>query len=269
MIEGGGLGVFAPEEVGPLDVQVANGVVDVRRGRRGRGRRRRPAVRRLLRRRDRAGGRCRRQEALRDVVPREPAAGLRRAGRHRRPRRRRFGARAAGRLRPRHGHGAGADRGEARSASSPTTRRTSPAPIDADGADKAARFLQLCDAHDLPVLFLCDTPGIMVGPGGGEDRPRCATPARLFVTGASLDGAVRHDRAAQGLRPRRPGDGGRQLQGAAVLRRLADGRVRRHGARGRGAPRLPQGARGHRRPRGPGGARSRRWSTACTSTARR
>ena len=36
--------------------------------------------------------------------------------------------------------------------------------IDADGADKAARFLQLCDAHDLPVIFLCDTPGFMVGP---------------------------------------------------------------------------------------------------------
>jgi len=36
--------------------------------------------------------------------------------------------------------------------------------IDSDGADKAARFMQLCDAFDLPLLFLCDTPGIMVGP---------------------------------------------------------------------------------------------------------
>ena len=35
---------------------------------------------------------------------------------------------------------------------------------DSDGADKATRFMQLCDAHDLPLLFLCDTPGIMVGP---------------------------------------------------------------------------------------------------------
>ena len=32
--------------------------------------------------------------------------------------------------------------------------------IDADGADKAARFMQLCDAFDLPLLFLCDTPGL-------------------------------------------------------------------------------------------------------------
>ena len=36
--------------------------------------------------------------------------------------------------------------------------------IDSDAADKAARFMQLCDAFDLPIVFLCDTPGIMVGP---------------------------------------------------------------------------------------------------------
>src|SRR5205823_9497806 len=36
--------------------------------------------------------------------------------------------------------------------------------IDRDGADKAARFMQLCDAFDLPLLFLCDTLGMMVGP---------------------------------------------------------------------------------------------------------
>ena len=57
--------------------------------------------------------------------------------------------------------------------------------IDADGADKAARFLQLCDAFDLPVLFLCDTPGIMVGPEI-EKRALVRHAARLFVVGASL-----------------------------------------------------------------------------------
>ena len=36
--------------------------------------------------------------------------------------------------------------------------------IDADAADKASRFMQLCDAHDLPIISLCDTPGFMVGP---------------------------------------------------------------------------------------------------------
>src|SRR5205823_9117169 len=36
--------------------------------------------------------------------------------------------------------------------------------IDSPAADKAARFMQLCDAHDVPLVFLCDTPGNMVGP---------------------------------------------------------------------------------------------------------
>jgi acetyl-CoA carboxylase carboxyltransferase component len=57
--------------------------------------------------------------------------------------------------------------------------------IDSDGADKAARFLQLCDAHDVPVLFLCDTPGIMVGPDA-ETTGLVRHASRLFVTGASL-----------------------------------------------------------------------------------
>ena len=57
--------------------------------------------------------------------------------------------------------------------------------LDADGADKAARFLQLCDAHGLPVLSLVDTPGFLVGP----EAERTATVrhcARLFVVGPSL-----------------------------------------------------------------------------------
>jgi acetyl-CoA carboxylase carboxyltransferase component len=57
--------------------------------------------------------------------------------------------------------------------------------IDADAADKAARFLQLCDAFELPVLFLCDTPGFMVGP----DAERTATVrhfARMFLAGANV-----------------------------------------------------------------------------------
>ena len=57
--------------------------------------------------------------------------------------------------------------------------------IDADGADKAARFLQLCDAFDLPVVFLCDTPGIMVGPEA-EQTALVRHVSRLFVTGANV-----------------------------------------------------------------------------------
>lgn len=36
--------------------------------------------------------------------------------------------------------------------------------IDSDGSTKAARFVSLCDAFDIPLLVLCDTPGLMVGP---------------------------------------------------------------------------------------------------------
>jgi len=57
--------------------------------------------------------------------------------------------------------------------------------IDSDGADKAARFLQLCDAHDIPILFLCDTPGFMVGPEA-EKSAQVRHFSRLFVIGASL-----------------------------------------------------------------------------------
>nr|WP_090069347.1 carboxyl transferase domain-containing protein [Lentzea flaviverrucosa] len=57
--------------------------------------------------------------------------------------------------------------------------------IDADAADKCARFLQLADAFDIPVVSLCDTPGFMVGP----DAERTATVrhlTRMVVTGANL-----------------------------------------------------------------------------------
>ncbi|MGZ4432004.1 MAG: carboxyl transferase domain-containing protein, partial [Gaiellales bacterium] len=57
--------------------------------------------------------------------------------------------------------------------------------IDSPGADKAARFLQLCDAHDLPVLYLCDTPGFMVGPQA-ERSAQVRHFSRMFVTAASM-----------------------------------------------------------------------------------
>src|ERR1700761_3829007 len=57
--------------------------------------------------------------------------------------------------------------------------------IDSNGADKGARFLQLCDAFDIPVLSLIDCPGIMVGP----DVERTALVrhcTRLFNVGANM-----------------------------------------------------------------------------------
>ncbi|HMI93894.1 MAG TPA: carboxyl transferase domain-containing protein, partial [Polyangiales bacterium] len=57
--------------------------------------------------------------------------------------------------------------------------------IDADEADKAARFMQLCDAFDLPILFLCDTPGFMVGPEA-EKTAQVRHFSRMFVVAASM-----------------------------------------------------------------------------------
>jgi acetyl-CoA carboxylase carboxyltransferase component len=184
MIEGGGLGVFAPEDVGPLHVQVPNGVVDLVAADEA------EAV--DLARRYLATfaapvqppGPAAPAEALRDLIPenrlqvydvRSVIAAL---------------ADTGSVLELRAGFGPGMvtalARVEGRAlgivANNPVHLAGA---IDSDGADKASRFLQLCDAFDLPVLFLCDTPGIMVGP----DAERSGTvrhASRLFVTGASL-----------------------------------------------------------------------------------
>ena len=124
--------------------------------------------------------------------------------------------------------------------------------IDAPAADKAARFLQLCDAFDLPVLFLCDTPGFMVGP----DAERTATVrhfARLFVTGANLTVPV-------GTIVLRKGYGlGAQAMAAGSFKApqftvaWPTSEFGGDGARGRGQARAAARARGDR---GPGRARA-------------
>lgn len=57
--------------------------------------------------------------------------------------------------------------------------------IDANSADKASRFIQLCDAYDIPIVSLCDTPGFMVGPDA-EHSAQVRHFGRMFVTGASV-----------------------------------------------------------------------------------
>ncbi|MGI4812371.1 MAG: carboxyl transferase domain-containing protein [Janthinobacterium lividum] len=57
--------------------------------------------------------------------------------------------------------------------------------IDADAADKAARFMQLCDAFDIPLLSLCDTPGFMVGPAA-ESTALVRHVSRMFITAANI-----------------------------------------------------------------------------------
>jgi len=57
--------------------------------------------------------------------------------------------------------------------------------IDSDGADKGARFMQLCDAFDIPILSLMDCPGIMVGPEA-EKTALVRHALRMFNTGANI-----------------------------------------------------------------------------------
>ncbi|PNU18628.1 carbamoyl-phosphate synthase large subunit [Geothermobacter hydrogeniphilus] len=57
--------------------------------------------------------------------------------------------------------------------------------IDADAGDKIARFIQLCDAHDIPIISLCDTPGFMVGPEA-EKQATVRHISRIFVHAANM-----------------------------------------------------------------------------------
>ncbi len=66
-------------------------------------------------------------------------------------------------LRPKHHHVLRAHRRRERRASSRTSRCTSGGILDNDSADKAAHFIQICDAFNVPLVFLQDVPGFMVG----------------------------------------------------------------------------------------------------------
>ncbi|MGW4843358.1 carboxyl transferase domain-containing protein [Nocardia brasiliensis] len=57
--------------------------------------------------------------------------------------------------------------------------------IDAPAADKLSAFLRLCDAHGLPIVSLCDTPGFMVGPEAEKDATVTKF-SRLFIDAADL-----------------------------------------------------------------------------------
>lgn len=189
MIEGGGLGVYRPEEVGPLSVQVPNGVVDVAVANEA------EAVR--VAREYLAYFTYGANDAATHGSWRAPDPRLLR---HAVPenRRRAYDVRRAiegiadtdAVLELRRGFGVGIITALVRVEGRPMgLLANNPGhlggAIDRDAADKAERFLRLCDAFGLPVVSLCDTPGFMVGP----DAERTATVrhfSRLFVTGAQL-----------------------------------------------------------------------------------
>ncbi|GAB20184.1 putative acyl-CoA carboxylase [Gordonia effusa NBRC 100432] len=57
--------------------------------------------------------------------------------------------------------------------------------IDAEASDKASDFLTLCETHQIPLVMLCDTPGFMVGPESEKDAT-VRRFGRMFIAGARL-----------------------------------------------------------------------------------
>ncbi len=183
MIEGGGLGVFTPEEIGPMSIQTANGVVDIladdeadatRLAKQALSYFQGPIVEWT----------AADQRLLRAAVPEN--------------RLRVYDVRAVIRalvdegsfleLRPAFAPGiiTGFIRIEGRPmgliANDPTHLGGA---VDCEGADKGSRIFQLCDAFDLPVLSLIDTPGFMVGPDS-EAQAAVRKTSRLFINAARL-----------------------------------------------------------------------------------
>ncbi len=183
MVEGGGLGVFKPEQIGPAAVQHGNGVIDI-----------------LVNDEAQAVVSSRHYlsffqgtqsawtepsaQMLRDVVPEN--------------RLRVYDTRAAlegiadtgSLLMLRTGFGVGIHTALARIEGRPVgLLANNPqhlgGAIDADAADKAARFMQLCNAHGLPIVSLVDTPGFMVGPDT-EATAQVRHVSRMFIAAAHL-----------------------------------------------------------------------------------
>ena len=139
--------------------------------------------------------------------------------------------------------------------------------IDADGADKAARFMQLCDAFDLPILFLCDTPGIMVGPEA-EKTALVRHCSRMFVVGASLTVPFFTIVLRKGYGLGAQAMAGGSFKAPFFTVAWPTGEFGGMGLEGAVQARLPQGARRDRGPRRARPRSSRRWSPGCTSTGK-
>ena len=183
MIEGGGLGVVAPTDVGPSDIQSANGVIDLLAEDEAEAVAMSKKLLGYFQGRI-AGHDCADQRKLRHIIPED--------------RKRAYDMREAIKLiadtdtllEIRSGYGAGMITAFIRVQGQPFGLiANNPAhlggAIDAEAAEKAGRFLQLCDAFSLPVLSLCDTPGFMVGPED-EKNATVRRASSMLVAGASL-----------------------------------------------------------------------------------
>ena len=183
MIEGGGLGIYTPEEVGPMSFQVPNGVVDI-----------------LVKDEEEAVAVGKKYLSYFQGPVKEWEAHDQRTLRHAIPenRVRMYDMREIietmadkdSVLEIRKDFGIGMITSFIRIEGHPLgVIANNPAhlagAIDSDGADKGARFLQLCDAFDIPVITLIDCPGIMVGPEV-EETALVRHCARLFNAGANV-----------------------------------------------------------------------------------
>jgi acetyl/propionyl-CoA carboxylase alpha subunit len=183
MIEGGGLGVYRPEEVGPMSVQVPNGVVDILVKDEA------EAVKVARQYMSYFQGRiedwtCPDQRKLRHIVPENRLRGY--------DMRELINTLAddGSFLEIRRGFGHGMITGFIRVEGRPLgVIANNPmhlgGAIDSDAGDKAARFMQLCDAHDVPLLSLNDNPGNMVGPEA-EKTALVRHCCRTYLIGANL-----------------------------------------------------------------------------------
>jgi acetyl-CoA carboxylase carboxyltransferase component len=183
MIEGGGLGVYEPTAIGPIEVQRANGVVDVVVKDEAEGVRVAKQYLSYFQGRV-AEWECADQTLLRDAIP----ADRLRSYDVRKVIDLLFDTGSVLELRRDYGHGmvTALARIEGRPVGVISNNPTHLAgAIDSPGADKAARFMQLCDTFDIPIVTLCDTPGMMVGPDV-EETALVRHCCRLFVTGANV-----------------------------------------------------------------------------------
>ena len=183
MIEGGGLGKYTPEDIGPIDVQSTNGVVDITCADE------REATQIARQTLGYFQGSTKNwtvadQRNLRHLVPenrlrvydmRAIVTALADKG-------------SALELRPKYGSGLITSllriEGHPFGLIANDSRHLGGA-IDGDGGEKGGRFLQLCDAYGLPVISLCDTPGFMVGPDS-EKTAAVRRGSRLIMASANL-----------------------------------------------------------------------------------